>query len=108
MNVFPTQPYLKRARRLFSDNERYIAESAVASAPDYWPVIAGTGGARKARVALAGRGKRGGARLIYYWRSHAGEIFLLTVYAKNDKEDLSHDDKKKLRDLIAAIEDADG
>jgi hypothetical protein len=42
--------------------------------------------------------------LIYYRRSRAGEIFLLTVYAKNQKEDLSHEDKKQIRALIAEIE----
>ncbi len=91
-----------------SSRERAIAETSVAAAPDYWPVIAGTGGARKARIALEGRGKRGGARLVYYWQTAEGEIYLLTVYAKNEKEDLSHDDKKKIKALIEACLEDEG
>ncbi len=62
----------------------------------------GTGGVRKYRVARAGRGKSGGVRVIYYcWTDRA--LFLIDVYAKNEKSDLSKAEKNKLRKLIAEL-----
>jgi len=68
------------------------------------PVIAETGGARKARAARGGRGKSGGARIIYYVVTRRGVLYLLDVYAKSDKENLTHADKYEIRKIIAAIE----
>ncbi len=48
-------------------------------------VIPGSGGVRKLRWCAEGRGKRGGVRVIYYWRTRQGEIWLLTIYAKNER-----------------------
>jgi mRNA-degrading endonuclease RelE of RelBE toxin-antitoxin system len=61
------------------------------------------GGARKARVALPGRGKRGGARLIYFVLTARGAIYLLDIYAKNAKEDLNSADKQEIRRRIEAL-----
>ena len=58
-------------------------------APTAWPVIRGTGGARKARVSRGGRGKSGGARVIYCVVSRRGVLYLLDIYAKSEKEDLT-------------------
>jgi len=66
--------------------------------------VVGTGGARKARAARGGRGKSGGARIIYYVVSRRGVVYLLDVYAKSAKEDLTDGEKKEIRKLIAAIE----
>ncbi len=76
----------------------------IALAPTAWPVIAGTGGARKARAARGGRGKSGGARIIYYVVTREDVLYLLDVYAKSAKEDLSDAEKQEIRKLIAAIE----
>ncbi len=59
---------------------------------------------RKARAARGGRGKSGGARIVYYVMTRKGVLYLLDVYAKNEKEDLSHADKREIRRLIAALE----
>ena len=83
---------------------RAAAEAAIVARPDAWPVIRGTGGARKARIALPGRGKSGGARVIYFVLVRAGVIHLLDIYAKNAKENLTDADKAAIRRLIAAIE----
>lgn len=53
------------------------------NAPDAGDVIRGSGGVRKLRWSARGRGKRGGVRVIYYWHTAHGEIWLLTIYAKN-------------------------
>jgi hypothetical protein len=93
-----------RRGRLFTAAERVAAESEIALAPTAWPVIVGTGGARKARGARGGRGKSGGARVIYYVVTRKDVLYLLDVYAKSAKEDLSDAEKHEIRKLIAAIE----
>jgi hypothetical protein len=72
MKVVATLGYDRRARRLFTPTERATAELEIALAPTVWPVIRGTGGARKARTARGGRGKSGGARIIYFVVSQRG------------------------------------
>jgi hypothetical protein len=63
-------------------------------------VIPGSGGLRKLRVALPGRGKRGGARLIYYWDKPRHQLYLLFLYPKNERTDLTRAQIKVLRDLV--------
>ena len=53
--------------------------------PDKGNVIPGTGGVRKLRWALKGKGKRGGLRVIYYWKRTESEIWLLTLYSKSER-----------------------
>jgi len=103
VRVIATRVYDKRAAKLLAGPARAAAELSIAVAPEHWPVIAGTGGCRKARIALDGRGKRGGARVIYFFATSAGRVYLLDVYAKNEKEDLSNDDKKALRAIVRAL-----
>ena len=76
----------------------------IALAPEAWPVIAGTGGCRKARAARGGKGKSGGARIIYYVIGRRGVLYLIDVYAKNTKEDLSDAEKQEIRRLVAALD----
>jgi hypothetical protein len=68
--------------------------------PEAGDVIPGSGGLGKIRVAASGRGKRGGARVIYYWFVDDQIIEFLSVYPKNRKSNLTADDLKKLRKLI--------
>ena len=101
MRVIATRGYERGAARLLTPEARVAAE--IVARPDAWPVITGTGGARKARIALPGRGKRGGARVIYFF-SMAGEVIaFFDIYAKNVKEDLSNADKRNLKAAIAEI-----
>jgi mRNA-degrading endonuclease RelE of RelBE toxin-antitoxin system len=69
--------------------------------PDAGVVIPGSGGLRKLRWAATGRGKRGGARVIYYWYVEASRIYLLLVYVKNERDDLSPEQKRILKRLVA-------
>lgn len=64
--------------------------------PDAGDVIPGSGGCRKLRWAAKGHGKRGGARVIYYWFTDDDRILLIDLYAKNESENLS---AAQLRDL---------
>lgn len=89
-------------------SERAAIENAIASNPTLYPVIAGTGGIRKARAARGGKGKRGGARVIFYFWQLESTIFMLTAYAKSDQEDLSKDQKKQIKALVGALKKQEG
>jgi hypothetical protein len=94
--VVETPGYLKAAENLFSTEERDRIIAMVAANPECGEVIQGTGGFRKVRVARGGMGKRGGARLIYIVRSEAFPIFLIAVYAKNQQENLTKEQRNQL------------
>jgi hypothetical protein len=87
---------LKAAEAIFTDAERERIVQMVASDPECGEVMQGTGGFRKVRVPRAGTGKRGGARIVYILRNEAFPIFLITAYAKNQKEDLSQQERNQL------------
>jgi hypothetical protein len=102
-NVVVSRGYERAANRLFSPDARSVAEAAILARPDAWPIIQGTGGARKARIGLPGRGKSGGARVIYYFSATPSLVAFLEIYAKNTKEDLSSADKRDIRAAINEI-----
>jgi hypothetical protein len=94
--VVETPGYLKAAKVLFTQTERDRIVDMVAANPECGEVMQGTGGFRKLRVARSGMGKRGGARLIYILRNEAFPVFLISVYAKNEKENLSMQERNLL------------
>jgi hypothetical protein len=63
-------------------------------------VIQGAGGLRKVRVAAKGKGKRGGARVIYYHFDEYNRFYLLTIYVKNETTDLTRAQKNQLKDFM--------
>ncbi len=67
---------------------------------------AGTAGARKARVRRGSSGKSGGAWIIYFYRTRAGEIYLIMIYVKNEQEDLTNEQRKEIRQFIEAADKA--
>lgn len=71
--------------------------------PDAGDVIPGAGGARKLRWAAKGKGKRGGARIIYLYVVIAERIYLLRCYAKNVRTDLTAEERKELRQIAAHL-----
>jgi hypothetical protein len=77
---------------------------ALTERPQLGPVIPGTGGARKARIRLPGRGKSGGARVIYAVVLRATALALLDVYTKSDQANLTPQECKTIAKLIRAIE----
>ena len=74
--------------------------------PDAGDVIPGSGGVRKLRWAAKGKGKRGGARIIYLYIVIAAHIYLIRCYAKNVKTDLTANEKKQLRQISAHLKGA--
>jgi hypothetical protein len=103
MRVVATRGYDRRADKLLTAAERARAELEIALAPEAWPVIAGTGGVRKARAARGGRGKSGSARIIYFVVSRRDVLYLIDIYAKSVKEDLTDAEKREIRALVAAL-----
>jgi hypothetical protein len=74
---------------LFTDEKREDIVDQLAADPRCGVVIPGSGGIRKLRVGMHGRGKRGGARIIYFFGGDDVPVFLLAVFAKNEKVDLT-------------------
>ena len=70
-------------------------------------IMQGTGGIRKVRWALDGRGKSGGARIIYLDIVFAEHIYLLTVFPKNEKVNLTKEERNQMKDLVVAIKAAE-
>ena len=98
--VVETLAYLAHAERLFTPEERTAVIDRVASDPECGVLIRGTGGIRKVRFAFGGRGKSGGARVIYFLAGEQLPIFLPTVFAKNEKSDLTPKERAKLADSV--------
>ncbi|MCY4140808.1 MAG: type II toxin-antitoxin system RelE/ParE family toxin [Rhodobacteraceae bacterium] len=103
MQVFSTRSYERAVRKLFGEEARKKMEDAIVAAPDAAPVIRGTGGIRKLRWAGSGRGKRGGIRTVYFYHAGPEAVYLLTAYAKANREDLTPADTRALSRLVAEI-----
>ena len=99
--VFLDTPVFTRQICELVDDDRYRElQAALVVRPDAGDVIPRSGGLRKIRIAASGRGKRGGARVIYYWVVSRDQIYMLLCYAKNVQDDLSEDQLRTLRALI--------
>lgn len=83
--------YLRSAAKLLADTERRAIIDHLAAHPAAGDLIEGTGGVRKLRWGRDGRGKSGGVRVIYYFHSEAMPLYLLTMFAKNERANLSKD-----------------
>ena len=81
-------PFAQLRDELFTDDEFALFQRYLCDCPTAGDVIPGTLGCRKVRWKASGRGKRGGARVIYFLQDAAGQIVLVAVYAKNEKDDV--------------------
>ncbi|XNO42958.1 type II toxin-antitoxin system RelE/ParE family toxin [Sinorhizobium meliloti] len=105
VSVVETPEFLSATRKLMNDDERGLLVDYLAHNPTAGDVVQGTGGIRKVRWALYGRGKRGGARVIYFYHDTDMPLFALTAYAKNERADLSQQDKNDFRQLTTMLVD---
>jgi len=99
ITVVETRAYLARASRIMSEDERTAVVDLVAADPECGVLIKGTGGVRKVRVALEGRGKSGGARVVYFFHNDEIPVYLLTAFPKNRKASLTSAEKAALKRL---------
>lgn len=101
--VVETPTYLKAASLLFTETERSEIVSAIALDPEAGDLMPGTGGYRKQRFGRAGMGKRGGARVVYLYGGEDFPIFLITVYAKAEKGNLSKAEQNALAKMAKSF-----
>jgi hypothetical protein len=94
-------------RGLLDDDGMRQAEMELLADPESGDLIKETGGVRKLRAALPGRGKRGGARIIYFYVTMCQRVYFLLGYSKNRKVDLTPGEKRTLRALARALEAED-
>jgi len=100
MVVVETSIFTRRVTELLPDDEYRQLQATLVDRPDAGPVIPGGGGLRKIRWRASGHGKRGGARIIYYWATAQDRILMLFIYAKNESDDLTPDQIKTLRQVV--------
>ena len=95
--------FTKQLAELWPDAEYAAFQQFLVANPAKGDVIPGLGGLRKVRWAAKGRGKRGGARVIYLLLVQPGVIYLFHAYTKGDMTDLSPEQKKRLRGAVEEI-----
>jgi mRNA-degrading endonuclease RelE of RelBE toxin-antitoxin system len=100
MEFRETKVFSRQVDQAFSPEEYRALQLHLIARPDAGPVIPGTGGLRKLRWSAQGKGKRGGVRIIYFWLVAKERIYFLLLYAKNEKDDLSAEEKRLLRGLV--------
>jgi hypothetical protein len=108
LTVAETSLFLRQAADVWTDAERAAFVDFIAANPEEGDVIQDTGGIRKVRWSRQGSGKRGGVRVVYFYHDTAMPLYLLMVYAKAQREDLSPDEKRRVRELVTALKQANG
>lgn len=103
MTVVETVQFLQDADGIMSDPDRARLVEFVGANPEAGDLIPGTGGVRKLRWALSGRGKRGGARVIYFFHNERLPVFLLAMYGKSEKANLSKAEQNAMAKVVSAI-----
>ncbi len=104
--VAETPTFARQADRLFSEEERKELIDYLADHPTAGDEIPGTGGIRKLRFAALARGKRGGARVIYFYGGQDIPIYALLAYAKSAKSDLNPVERRAVAAIVQAIKRA--
>ena len=95
-----TPLFTKIVEKYLSDDEYSELQKFLNNDPEAGKLVKGSGGVRKLRWAIQGQGKRGGLRIIYYFRGSQGQIWLLTLYSKNMKETIPAHILKKIKEAI--------
>ena len=106
VTVAETPEYVRCADRLLSAAERMEVVVFLAANPRAGDLIQGTGGVRKLRWRRGGQGKSGGVRLIYYFHSEAMPLYLLAVFGKNERANLSKAERNDLAKLVRLLKQA--
>jgi hypothetical protein len=100
LTVAELPEYLRTASKLLTETDRREIVDYLAANPDAGDLMEGTGGVRKIRWGRDGRGKSGGVRVIYYFHSKRMPLYLLTMFAKNERANLSKAERNELAGLV--------
>ena len=100
MVIIETHAFTRRIDALLTTDEYRELQLELVARPLAGSVIRGTGGLRKLRWSAAGRGKRGGIRIIYYFAPSPEQLLLLFVFAKNERSDLTTQQRQRLRAIV--------
>jgi len=103
--VAETPQFQKKAKRLLSIIEKEDLIAHLAVNPKAGVLIEGTGGIRKLRWGHADKGKSGGVRVIYYYHSEIMPLYLLTVFGKNERANISQQEKQTLAKTVDQLVD---
>jgi hypothetical protein len=103
MTVVETAEFLRTSKPLMSESQRADLVAFIGANPQAGTIMPGTGGLRKIRWSLAEMGKRGGARVIYYFHNEHLPVFLLAAYAKSRKENLSKAERNEMKQLVPLL-----
>lgn len=105
--VIETESYLRDAKHAkMNEEDRTAAVDLVATNPEAGDVMAGTGGVRKTRLAGRGKGKSGGYRIVWYFGGDDIPAFLLTVFGKGEKSNLTQGERSALRSLTESLRES--
>tara|TARA_R110001599_G_scaffold26935_24_gene95142 strand:- start:8937 stop:9254 length:318 start_codon:yes stop_codon:yes gene_type:complete len=100
MVIVETPIFTKLISQIMSDDEYKELQEALVIKPDLGVVIKNSGGLRKVRWSVDGRGKRGGVRIIYYWMTENEQLYMMYIFPKNTQENLTDAQTKALRQIV--------
>lgn len=101
MEFIEATAFTKYGYNYLSENEYQGLQNYLLQYPEAGKVVPGSGGVRKVRWRMAGKGKSGGVRVIYYFKKQDDEIWLLTIYSKSEVENIP---AHVLREIAKEIE----
>ena len=104
MEFIETTAFTKYVYDYLSDDEYLGLQSFLLQYPELGKVVPGSGGVRKVRWAMTGKGKSGGVRVIYYFMVRPDLVFLADIYTKNEKENLTHAERNQLKKIASEIQ----
>ena len=100
MIIVETTVFTKLINQLMDDDQYRELQEVLIENPEIGDLVQGSGGLRKIRWKLTGRGKRSGVRVVYFWAVSADQIRMLYVYSKSDRGNLTRDQLKELRKIV--------
>lgn len=103
VTIVETPSFLRQADAIWDEAERAAFVDYIARNPESGDIIPGTGGVRKVRWSRPGSGKRGGARVIYFYYHSEAPLYLLLAYAKAMRTDMTPDEKRAAAAFVALI-----